>query len=387
MENSEHHLKCSKSFNLCNLNSDRGISDHLAMFDPEGGPSIQRSDVVKYTSIKKLNDHMLSIFWRPEEIQITKDIADFKSMPDNLKQIYTENLARSTVLDSIAGRSPIACFGPIASTPEVESILTTHTFYEGVIHSASYSYIVKAVYPNPDMVFDAIRDIEQIVDLAKEASRYYDFLHEHNVRKDAFDMGLIGADQYDLYEHKKAAWLALHAMNGLEAIRFYGAFGTFFSFAESGLMTESSRIISMILRDEKTHVSEISQILNILPKEDPDFKQIKEDCAEEVANVYNDIIEQEVEWCHYIFRNGAILGLNEHILGDYVKFVGNAHMHQMGIPKALYRFEAPSSNPLPWMKNYTDQNSVQVAPQEVSLIQYTQGATKMDDLGDLNFDF
>jgi ribonucleoside-diphosphate reductase beta chain len=357
------------------------------MFDPEGGPSIQRSDTVKYQSLQKLNQFMLSVFWRPEEVQITKDISDFKSMPENLKQIYTENLARSTVLDSIAGRSPIACFGPIASTPEVEAILTTHTFYELALHSASYSYIVKAVYPNPDVVFDSIKNIEQIVDLAKEASMYYDELHEHNVLRDAFNMGLIAESEYSLYEHKKAAWFALHAMNGLEAIRFYGSFAVFFSFAESGLMADSSRIIAMILRDEKTHVSELSQILNILPKEDPDFKQIKDECVEQVAGIYNDIITQELNWCTYIFRNGAILGLNEHILQDYVKFIGNNHMNQMGINKKYYAYNSPSANPLPWMRSYTEQNSVQVAPQESTLIAYTTGATKMDDLDNIDFEF
>jgi ribonucleoside-diphosphate reductase beta chain len=227
-----------------------------------------------------------------------------------------------------------------------------------------------------------MKGIEEIIDCAKDISKYYDRLHEMNTRMEAANLGIIPQDQYDLYAHKKAAWLALIAVNGLESLRFYAAFATFFSFPENGMLSGAGKIIAMIARDEALHCALTSQLLNILPKEDPDFAQIRDETFQESADIYNDIVEQELEWVRFIFREGSLLGLNESILSDYVKHLSTLQMTKFGIPVAMHRFKGSNKSPLPWMRNYLNQNEVQSAPQETSIINYTTGETK-DDLSTL----
>jgi ribonucleoside-diphosphate reductase beta chain len=382
--------ECSKSFNLCQLNSEKQHTDHLCFFDPEGGPAIQRTDVVKYQNILKLNQKMLGFFWRPEEINLNRDVIDFGRLNEREQRIFTETLLRATMLDSVQGRSPSMTLLPIVSLPEVEAAITTWDFFEGSIHSASYMYIIKAIYTNPDEVFNRLKDIQEIVDCAKSISMYYDELHRLNIMRDAVEMGAVDASQYNEYEHKKALWNVLIAINGLESIRFYAAFATFFSFNEADMMIGSGRILSMIARDEALHTSLTSMLIHILPKEDPDFAKIAEDSIDTMASIYMDILNQELEWVRYIFNDGGLLGLNEEILSGYVKYRAASAMTKFGVPHDVVAgINAPKANPIPWITSYLDSGSdVQMAPQELELISYVTGGTKMDDIGldDLGFD-
>lgn len=378
---------CSKSFNLCQLNSEHSHTDHLCFFDPEGGPAIQRTDHVRYQNILKLNQKMLGFFWRPEEINLTRDVSDFVKLGDREKKIFTETLLRATMLDSVQGRSPSMTLLPIVSLPEVEAAITTWDFFEGSIHSASYMYIIKAIYTNPDEVFDQLKNIQEIVDCAKSISEYYDELHRMNILRDASSMG-IPVD-YDEYEHKKALWNVLIAINGLESIRFYAAFATFFAFNEADSMIGSGRILSMIARDEALHTSLTSMLIHILPKEDPDFTKIQEESKQTMSDIYMDILNQELEWVRYIFKDGGLLGLNEEILSGYVKHRAASAMLKFGVSaEDVAKINAPKANPIPWISQYLDQgDSVQLAPQEVELISYVSGGAKMDSISadDLGF--
>jgi ribonucleoside-diphosphate reductase beta chain len=382
--------QCSKSFNLCQLYSEQPHTGHLCFFDPDGGPAIQRTDVVKYQNILKLNQKMLGFFWRPEEINLNRDVIDFSRLSDKEQKIFTETLLRATMLDSVQGRSPSMTLLPIVSLPEVEAAITTWDFFEGSIHSASYMYIIKAIYTNPDNVFNQLKDITEIVDCAKSISFYYDELHKLNVLRDAVSIGAVDQSVYNEYEHKKALWNVLISINGLESIRFYAAFATFFSFNESDMMIGSGRILSMIARDESLHTSLTSMLINILPKEDPDFAKIAAESIETMSSIYMDILNQELEWVRYIFADGGMLGLNEEILSEYVKYRAATAMTKFGVPSSVIAtINAPKANPIPWINSYLDQGSdVQLAPQEVELTNYIVGGTKMDDISidDLGFE-
>jgi ribonucleoside-diphosphate reductase beta chain len=358
--------------------------NHLSFFDPQGGPSIARYDHVKQTGILKIYEKMMSLFWRPEEIDLSRDKADFEKLTENQKQIFTETLLRAVLLDSIQGRSPNMMFLPIVSLPELEVCIVTWSFFES-IHSAAYSYIIRTIYPNPDEVFNRIPHIEGIVACAEDISTYYDDLYKENVKRDAFEMGIIS--EYDEYEHKKKLWLALTAVNALEAVRFYSAFACFFNFAENGLMQGNASELKLIARDENLHVSITMQLINILPKEDPDFARIKDECELEVAKIYNDVVTQELEWVKFIFRDGGLLGLNEEMLGSYVRYIAFKKIKHFGVNMDFINFEPVKHDPLPWMKGYLDTSALQVAPQEMEQINYQTGIVDMNDLEGFSFKF
>jgi len=346
-------------------------SDHtknLAFLDPSGGVTIQRYDTMKYPTIDKLTDKQLSFFWRPEEVDILRDAKDFKALTVHEQHIFTSNLKRQILLDSVQGRAPSVAFGPICSLPELENWITTWTFSE-TIHSRSYTHIIRNVYSNPSIIFDGLMDIEEIVDCAKDISRNYDELIDLN---NQFANG--PRPGYDTYKHKRALWLALMSVNILEGVRFYVSFACSWAFAETKRMEGNAKIIKFIARDENLHLAGTQLLLKTLPKEDPDYAKISEECREEAIKMFVDAANQEKAWASYLFKDGSMIGLNEQLLNDYVEWITTRRMSYVGL-QSPYK---TGSNPLPWTQKWISGMEVQVAPQETEISSYTIGAVKQD---------
>ena len=117
--------------------------------------NIARYDQQKYNIFEKLIEKQLSFFWRPEEIDLSKDRIDFQNLPSNEKHIFISNLKYQTLLDSIQGRSPNIAFLPIISIPELETWIETWSFSE-TIHSRSYTHIIRNIVNSPSLIFDDI---------------------------------------------------------------------------------------------------------------------------------------------------------------------------------------------------------------------------------------
>ena len=158
-------------------NSDN--SKALAFLDPNGTTSVARYDNIKYRVFDRLTENQLSFFWRPSEIDITKDSKDFRSLTLHEQHIFTSNLKRQIILDSVQGRAPTLALLPICSLPELEIWIQTWTFFE-TIHSKSYTHIIRNIYSDPSKVFDTMLDITEIVDCAKDITKHYDNLIEYS---------------------------------------------------------------------------------------------------------------------------------------------------------------------------------------------------------------
>jgi ribonucleoside-diphosphate reductase beta chain len=335
--------------------------------DPSGGPVVQRYDTLKYKQFDKLTDKQLGFFWRPEEVDIVKDATDFKNLTDFEQHIFTSNLKRQIILDSVQGRSPNLAFLPIVSLPELETWIETWAFSE-TIHSRSYTHIIRNVYPDPSKVFDEMLDIQEICDCADSITENYNKLIEYNLLRDK------GYKTYDEYEHKKRIWLALMSVNILEGVRFYVSFACSWAFAELKRMEGNAKIIKLIARDENVHLASTQQMLKFLPKDDPDFEKIRKETYNECTQMFIDAVEQEKTWADYLFKDGSIIGLNAELLKQYVEFIAAKRMHAVGQEK-IYN---SGTNPLPWTQAWITGGSVQVAPQETEISSYVIGGTKQD---------
>jgi ribonucleoside-diphosphate reductase beta chain len=335
--------------------------------DPAGGVAVQRYDTLKYKQFDKLTDKQLGFFWRPEEVDILKDATDFKNLTDFEKHIFTSNLKRQIILDSVQGRSPNLAFLPIVSLPELETWIETWAFSE-TIHSRSYTHIIRNIYPDPSKVFDEMLDIQEICDCADSITENYDKLIEYNLLRQK------GYKTYDEYEHKKRIWLAIMSVNILEGVRFYVSFACSWAFAELKRMEGNAKIIKLIARDENVHLASTQQMLKFLPQDDKDFAKIKKETAEECKQMFIDAVEQEKKWADYLFKDGSIIGLNAELLKQYVEFIAAKRMHAVGLEK-IYN---SGTNPLPWTQAWITGGSVQVAPQETEISSYVIGGTKQD---------
>jgi ribonucleoside-diphosphate reductase beta chain len=330
---------------------------------------VARYDKVKYPSFEKLTEKHLSFFWRPEEVDVSRDGKDFKNLTDHEKHIFTSNLKRQILLDSVQGRAPSLAFLPICSLPELETYIQTWAFFE-TIHSRSYTHIIRNVYADPSVVFDNMMDLPEIVDCAKDISKYYDQLIDFNRFAD------VSGTPRNGYIHKKALWLCLNAVNALEGVRFYVSFACSWNFAEQKKMEGNAKIIKFIARDENIHLAGTQQLLKILPKEDPDFAKIAEETRDECIKMFYDVVAQEKAWAKYLFKDGSMIGLNEKLLCDYVDHIAAKRMGAIGLNGKA------GSNPLPWTQKWIAGSEVQVAPQETEITSYVVGAVKQDVTND-----
>jgi len=330
----------------------------------------QRYDVFRYPEYDKLNQTMLGYFWRPEEVSLQKDRADYQDFREEQKHIFTSNLKYQTLLDSVQGRGPCLAFLPYCSNPELESCIVCWDFQE-TIHSRSYTHIVKNVYPDPSEVFDTILDDKEIIARAESVTEEYDKFY--NAANEYFNKG-----KGDMYEVKKQLYRAMMTVNILEGLRFYVSFACTFAFGELKLMEGSAKIISLIARDEATHLNLSTHILKHWAKgnDDPDFVKIAKECEEEVYEMWRKCVDEEKRWADYLFQKGSIVGLNANLLHAYVEFIANKRLKALGL-KTIY--DRPiNQNPLPWTQNWLSSAGLQVAPQETEVESYIVGGVKQD---------
>jgi len=328
----------------------------------------QRYDQFRYPEMDKLNQRMLGYFWRPEEISLQKDRADYQTFRPEQKHIFTANLKYQTLLDSVQGRGPCLSFLPYCSLPELEGCIITWDFME-TIHSRSYTYIMKNVYADPSEVFDTILNDEEIVKRAISVTENYDRFSE--MAQNYFVKG-----EGSLDEVKKQLYLAMVNVNILEGLRFYVSFACTFAFGELKLMEGSAKIISFIARDEATHLNLSTQIIKNWHNNDGEMKKIAESCKDDVINMYKLCVEEEKAWAKHLMKEGTIIGLNENLLGQYVEFVANKRMKAIGFDPL---FDRPlNANPLPWTQHWLSSAGLQVAPQETEVESYIIGGVKQD---------
>jgi len=333
--------------------------------DPSGGVSVQRYDTLKYKQFDKLTDKQLGFFWRPEEVDIARDSKDFKDLTFHEQHIFTSNLKRQILLDSVQGRSPNLAFLPIVSIPELETWIETWAFSE-TIHSRSYTHIIRNVYSDPSKVFDEMLDVKEISDCADSITTDYDKLIEMNNTKNK---------NYGSYEHKKALWMSLMAVNILEGVRFYVSFACSWAFAELKKMEGNAKIIKLIARDENVHLASTQQMLKLLPQDDKDFVKIQKETENTCVEMFMNAIRQEKDWAEYLFKDGSMIGLNAQLLKDYVEWIAAKRMRAVGLTAP---YTTSASNPLPWTQKWISGGEVQVAPQETEISSYVIGGTKQD---------
>ena len=360
-----------------NTKNNKDHTKSLAFLDEAGTPAIQRFDTLKYRQFDKLTDKQLGFFWRPEEVDVLRDAKDFKELTEYEKHIFTSNLKRQILLDSVQGRSPNLAFLPIATIPELETWIETWAFNE-TIHSRSYTHIIRNVYSDPSTVFDGLRDIKEIVDCAKDISHYYDDLIESVQYYNLLGVGkhkVNGKEVVvDRYELKRKLWLCLNSVNALEGIRFYVSFACSWAFAELKKMEGNAKIIKLIARDENVHLGSTQTLLKILPQDDKDFVKLREETKEECEKMFLNAAKQERDWAEYLFKDGSMIGLNTELLCQYIDWLTCKRMTAVGLSCGI----KTGSNPLPWTQKWIAGAEVQVAPQETEISSYVIGGTKQD---------
>ena len=342
---------------------------------------VQRYDSYKYPAFENLTKSQLGYFWRPEEVSLQKDRADYATLRPEQKHVYTSNLKYQIMLDSVQGRAPGMAFLPYCSLPELESCMEVWSFME-MIHSRSYTYVIKNVYSDPSEVFDTILKDEKILERAASVTESYDTFINC-----AQDWGASNNWKEDWRDHINALWTrkdlktnlykAVANVNILEGIRFYVSFACSFAFGELKLMEGSAKIISLIARDENQHLALTQNIINNWRKgDDPEMTEIVKEQEQWTYEMFDRCVNEEKKWAEYLFKDGSMIGLNDKLLQSYVEWIANKRLRSIGL-KPLYDIPA-KNNPLPWTEHWISSKGLQVAPQETEVESYVVGGIKQD---------
>ena len=342
---------------------------------------VQRYDNFKYNQFENLTKQQLGYFWRPEEVSLQKDRGDYQSLRPEQKHIYTSNLKYQIMLDSVQGRAPGMAFLPYCSLPELEACMEVWSFME-MIHSRSYTYVIKNVYPDPSEVFDKILNDNRILERAASVTESYDtFINyaqewgQGNMWRE--DWKASPSSVWTRKDLKRHLYRAVANVNILEGIRFYVSFACSFAFGELKLMEGSAKIISLIARDENQHLAITQNIINNWRKgDDPEMKEIVKEEEQWTYQMFDRCVNEEKVWAEYLFKDGSMIGLNDKLLHQYVEWIANKRMKSIGL-KPVYDIPA-RNNPLPWTQHWISSKGLQVAPQETEVESYIVGGIKQD---------
>ena len=342
---------------------------------------VQQYTSFKYPVFDKITQTQLGFFWKPDEISLQKDRSDYQTLRPEQKHIFTSNLKYQVMLDSVQGRGPGLAFIPYCSLPELESAMTVWEMME-MIHSRSYTHIIKNLYPDPDEVFNTILDDEKILSRASSVTASYDEFIQAAHQYDSGNEWIhaqegAGSARDTRRELKRKLFRAMMNVNILEGIRFYVSFACSFAFGENKVMEGSAKIISLIARDENQHLVLTQNIINKWRDgDDPEMATIYHEEVERSRKMFEQTVNEEKAWAKYLFKDGSMIGLSEKLLCNYVEWIANRRMKAIGLDP-LYSIPA-NNNPLPWTEHWIKSKSVQVAPQETEVESYIIGGIEQD---------
>lgn len=350
------------------------------------GLGIARYDIQRHRVFEELTEKSLSFFWRPEEVNLMMDAAQFNKLPQYQQNIFTNNLKYQSLLDSIQGRAPSAVLMSLISDPSLDTWVATWTFSE-TIHSRSYTHIMRNLYTDPSKVFDEIVLDEAIMKRAESIGRYYDdvlikirewenakeFVELAKESPDA-DFRLNRAIKQEAEAKRalmKSLYLCLHVINALEAIRFYVSFACTFNFHKNmEIMEGNAKIMKFIARDEQLHLKGTQYIIRQLQSgtDGDEWVKIAKECEQEAVDIFMEVNRQEKDWAVHLFKDGDVPGLNTNSMWSFIDYLTVSRMKQCGLPCPIT--DAPVKHPYPWIREYLNSDNVQSAPQEVELSSY-----------------
>ncbi|QFR50381.1 ribonucleotide-diphosphate reductase subunit beta [Sulfurimonas lithotrophica] len=305
---------------------------------------------IKYQWAYNLWEVMLNNTWFPKEVDMTKDVNDYKNLTESEKDAYDKALSQLIFMDSLQTNNLIDNVNPYVTSPEINLILVRQSFEEA-LHSQSYAVMVDSISTNSEEIYDLWRQDMMLKTKNDAIFRTYDELSknptEHNFVKACF------ANQI------------------LEGIYFYSGFAYIYTLARSGKMLGSAQMIRFIQRDEVTHLTLFKNLINTLRKERPDLFTDK--LKAEVIEMFKEAVDLEVKWGKYITQ-GQILGLTDNIVEQYIQYLADDRLESVGFEK-LYNV----TNPIKWVDDFAKFNDQKTNFFEGTVTNYSKGSLSFDD--------
>lgn len=305
---------------------------------------------IKYQWAYNLWEMMLNNTWFPKEVDMTRDVNDYKQLTQNEKTAYDKALSQLIFMDSLQTNNIIDNVNPYVTSPEVNLILVRQSFEEA-LHSQSYAVMVDSISTNSAEIYDLWRRDMMLKSKNDAIAKIY-----QELAKNPSESNFVKA---------------CFANQILEGIYFYSGFTYIYTLARSGRMLGSAQMIRFIQRDEVTHLVLFQNIINTLRKERPDL--FTEELRAEVIEMFQEAVKLETEWGRYI-TGGQILGLTDEILEQYIQFLADERLRAVGFEK-LYNVK----NPIKWVDDFAKFNDQKTNFFEGTVTNYSKGSLSFDD--------
>ena len=275
--------------------------------------------------------------WMPQEINMTADVALWKSkdgLSEQERMIVMRNLGFFSTADSLVANNIVLSVYKHITNPECRQYLLRQALEEA-IHTHAYQYVIESLGMDEGEIFNMYREVPSV---AKKAAWALPFTQ--SLSNPDFKTGTTEDDKILLRN-----LIAFYCV--LEGIFFYCGFTQILSMGNRNKMTGTSEQFQYILRDESMHVNFGIDMINQIKIENPELWD------EEMQSTAREMILQgtqlEIEYAEDTMPNG-ILGMSAESMTEYLKFIANRRLTQIGLEEAFPK----ASNPFPWMSEIMD---------------------------------
>jgi len=275
--------------------------------------------------------------WMPQEINMTTDIALWKSedgLTEDERTIVMRNLGFFSTADSLVANNLVLAIYRLITNPECRQYILRQSFEEA-IHTHAYQYCIESLGMDEGEIFNMYREIPSVAKKASWGLKY---------TKEISDPGFkTGTEETDKLLLKNL--IAFYCV--LEGIFFYCGFTQILSMGRRNKMTGTAEQFQYILRDESMHLNFGIDMINQIKIENPHLWD--QQMRQEAAQMILEGTELEVQYAKDTMPRG-ILGMNANMMEEYLQFIANRRLVQIGLEE---EFEG-ATNPFPWMSEIMD---------------------------------
>lgn len=311
--------------------------------------------------------------WSEDEFDFSPCAKEF-AKKDDAAEIMLETLSFQTEADSIVANALLPVLAPFITNTELQAAMTFNTYIE-LVHSASYSEIIRNSFDNPNEVLQYIVENKAAYERLTVVNQTFDKLFELSHK---YALGMVTKEEVfpELY-------LGMVVLYLLERLQFIASFAITFALGEAGLYQPIAMAVRKICSDEvQIHATVDTIVLRELRKY-PMYKEMcdNEEFQAKVVALVDTVEQNEMDWTDHLFRGRTLVGVNAEIIKDWVKYNAQVVREELGIPQV----KTIKENPIPWVESWISMNTLQAAAQEQDIVAYKMGGIK-DDL-DGEFDF
>jgi len=326
----------------------------------------QRYDNPKFPFAVAMEEKQRNAFWNPKEISMTNDALKFFEMPEYIQEIMIRVWLFQTLMDSAQNSGLEEILASLCTNPEFEAMFKTQGYFE-LIHSLSYSHILRGIFSDASAIFDRIADYPEIQKRVNNEIELY---------KRVKNIDSIS----DETEKKKIILELLVGILALEGVKFYVSFLVTYVINNNynNKIQGATRIIKLINFDEDIHTSMVSGTIQILKKTKSEgFSELINSkwFSNMATKTFLDVLRDELEFYDYLASFGDIPTLTKRVVEDFMKYYVDDRLSSIGVAKP---FNIIKTDTVQYFEGEKDLNISNVAQQESDMSIYSIGIMKND---------